>query len=109
MGPHEEFLELCAAATAGELSANEQARLDSHLVACPECRQAMSEFEAATRVTVSALAEELPPTGGTAGEAWSVEEAETRFFERLDSKQRHTPRATPIEGHSERSMPGRRF
>jgi hypothetical protein len=109
MGPHEEFLELCAAATAGELSADEQATLDSHLVACPECRQVMSEFEAATRVTVSALTEELPPRGGTAGEAWSVEEAETRFFKRLDSEQKHSPRATPIEGDSELSMPGRRF
>ena len=46
MGSHEEFLELCAAATAGELSVDERARLDSHLAACQECRGAMSEFEA---------------------------------------------------------------
>jgi hypothetical protein len=109
MGPHEEFLELCAAATAGELSADEQARLDSHLAVCPECRQAMSEFEAATRVTVSALAQEPPPTKGTAADSWSVEEAESRFFKRLDREQKQTKPAATIESHSERSMQGRRF
>jgi Skp family chaperone for outer membrane proteins len=109
MGPHEEFRELCAAATAGELSADEKVRLDSHLAACPECRQAMSEFEAATRVTVLALAEEWPPTDGTGGDEWSVEEAESRFFKRLDSEQKHAPRPTPIEGDSDPSTPGRRF
>ncbi len=31
MTPHEEFLELCAAATAGELNPGEQANLDAHL------------------------------------------------------------------------------
>jgi anti-sigma factor RsiW len=41
MGPHEEFLELCATATAGELSAAEQAKLNAHLAVCPECREAV--------------------------------------------------------------------
>jgi hypothetical protein len=108
MGPHEKFLELCAAATAGELTAAEQARLYSHLAVCQECRQAISDFEAATRVMVSAL-EELPPTDGTPGEAWSVEEAESRFFKRLDREQRHIPGAARIEDDSERLMQGRRF
>jgi hypothetical protein len=31
MGSHEEFLELCASAVAGELSVVEQAKLDAHL------------------------------------------------------------------------------
>lgn len=109
MGPHEEFLELCAAATAGELSADEQARLNAHLAACPQCCQAMSEYEATTRVTVSALAQELPPTRYTAGDSWSVEEAEKTFFKRLDREQKETQTATSEEGHAEGPMPGRRF
>lgn len=109
MGPHEEFLELCAAATAGELSADEQARLNSHLAVCLECRKATSEFEAAARVTVSALAEELAPKDDTAGDAWSVEEAGSRFFKRLDREQKQTQPATPREGHLEGAMQGRRF
>jgi hypothetical protein len=103
MGPHEEFLELCAAATAGELSTDEQARLDSHLAVCPDCCQAMSEFEAATRVTVSALAQEPPPTEGTA-DSWSVEEAENRFFKRVDREQKRSN-----QGRPEGEMQGRRF
>jgi Putative zinc-finger len=109
MGPHEEFLELCAAATAGELSTDEQSRLNAHLAVCPECRQAMSEFEAATRVTVSALAQEPLPTDGAAGDSWSVEEAESRFFTRLAGEQKQTKPAGPIEGQPSGSMPGRRF
>src|SRR5882724_13335397 len=109
MDSHEEFLELCAAATAGELSAEEQTRLDAHLAACAECRLAMSEYEAARRVTVSALAQELPPTEGTAGDSWSVEEAEKRLLKRLDREQKQFQPATSEEERTEGLMPGRRF
>jgi len=109
MGPHEEFLELCAAATAGELSADEQARLDSHLAACPECRQAMSEFEAVRRVTVSSLAQDLPLTDDSASDSWSVDEAENRLFRRLDREQKQRQPAKPRERHPDGSMQGRRF
>ena len=66
MGLHEEFVELCAAATAGELNVEEQARLDAHLATCAECRLAMSEYEATTRATVADLAQELAPASLTA-------------------------------------------
>jgi len=59
MGSHDEFLELCAAATAGELNVEEQARLDAHLAVCPECRRARSEYESAAIRGVAALTEIL--------------------------------------------------
>ena len=59
MRPHEEFLELCAASTTGELSENEQRRLREHLAACSECRQAQSEFEAVVDVGAPLLSAEL--------------------------------------------------
>ncbi|SRR5258706_829438 len=109
MDSHEEFLELCAAATAGELSAEEQARLDAHLAACVECRQAMGEYEATTRVTVAALAQELPPTEGTASDSWSVEEAEKRLLKRLDREQKQSQPAPSEDRRTEGLMPARRF
>ena len=86
MTPHEEFLELCAAATAGELNSGEQAKLDAHLTECAECRQAMREYEIASRHGAAALASELAPEGAKSDSSWSVEQAEETFFKRLDKE-----------------------
>ena len=61
MEPHDEFLELCALSTSGELSDEEQRKLDAHLALCAECRQALQEFEAAVDVGVPFLASKLSP------------------------------------------------
>ncbi len=90
MAPHEEFLELCAAATAGELTAAEQAKLDAHLAVCPECRHAMSEYEVASEHGAAAMASQLAPEDTEADGSWSVEEAERSFFKRLKSEQTET-------------------
>jgi Putative zinc-finger len=57
--PHEGFLELCALLTSGELSKEEQQKLQDHLAVCAECRQALKEFEAVTDVGVPLLSSEL--------------------------------------------------
>lgn len=61
MESHDEFLELCAVSTSGELSDEEQRKLDAHLAGCAECRQALQEFEAAVDVGVPFLASKLSP------------------------------------------------
>src|SRR5208337_4793168 len=68
MGPHDEFLELCAISTSGDLTEEEQKKLQVHLAVCPECRQALKEFEAAVDIGVPLLASKLSsvPTEGAA-------------------------------------------
>jgi hypothetical protein len=60
MQPHDEFLELCAVSTSGELSEQEKSKLDAHLSGCADCRQALHEFEAAVDLGVPFLASKLP-------------------------------------------------
>src|SRR5215472_682166 len=57
--PHEEFLELCAISTTGELTEEEQAKLREHVAVCAECRQALNEFEATADIGAPLLAAEL--------------------------------------------------
>jgi hypothetical protein len=59
--PHEEFLELCAVSTSGDLTDEEQQRLLVHLAVCTECRQALEEFGAVTDVGVPLLSSVLSP------------------------------------------------
>ena len=108
MTPHEEFLELCAAATAGELNPDEQANLDAHLTECAECRQAMREFEIASRHGVAALASGLAPENAENDSSWSVEKAEEAFFKRLDKES--VRQSAAAEGdHEMSSNRGQRF
>jgi hypothetical protein len=59
MGPHEEYLELCAVSTSGDLNEIEQKKLQAHLAGCAECRQALREFDAAVDVGVPLLSSKL--------------------------------------------------
>lgn len=59
MRPHDEFIELCALSTSGELSTEEQRRLEDHLVVCPHCREAKREFEAVVDVGIPLLASQF--------------------------------------------------
>src|SRR5260221_9376854 len=55
MEPHDSFLELCALSTSGDLTEEEQKTLQGHLAECPECRQALKEFEAAAGIGIPLL------------------------------------------------------
>jgi Putative zinc-finger len=88
MSSHEEFLELCAASTAGELNADEQARLDAHLAVCQGCRRAKNEYEAAAAKAMTSLAEEhVQENQEGVDRSWSLKEAEAAFFKRLDKEE----------------------
>jgi hypothetical protein len=62
MEPHDEFLELCALSTSGDLTEEEQGALQAHLSECDSCRQALKEFEATVDLGVPQLASKLAGT-----------------------------------------------
>ena len=87
MGPHEEFLELCALSAGPGLTPEDQARLNEHLAGCPECREAAREFEVIVTEVVPALAEDLAPQLESDDPSFSQESAEASFFQRLSEEE----------------------
>ena len=59
MGLHDKFLGLCAVSTSGDLTDEEQKDLQAHLAECPDCRQALKEFEAAADIGMPLLHSQL--------------------------------------------------
>jgi hypothetical protein len=75
---HDEFLELCAVSTSGQLSQEDQNRLQEHLAICSVCRDALRQYEAIVDDVIPILAPDVDP-----GPGWSQPRAEKIFFERL--------------------------
>jgi hypothetical protein len=83
-GPHDEFLELCAASTTGELSDDEQKRLEQHLAVCASCREVLRQYESIVGNVIPAIAaSEAPEDVLTTASHWSEEKAEKALFDRL--------------------------
>jgi hypothetical protein len=92
---HQEFQELCALSTTGELTVEEWAQLSEHLAHCDSCREAKQHYERLIAMTIPALGAESSmdeDSEDTPG-AWSLEEAEAKLMESL----RHEP--VPSGGH----------
>ena len=81
--PHDEFLELCAVSTSGQLSEEDQRRLQEHLVVCSSCREALQQYEAIIRHAIPAIAAEETPENLEAAPSWSEKQAESALFDRI--------------------------
>jgi hypothetical protein len=83
--PHEEFQELCALSTTGELTVEEWARLSEHLIGCDDCREAQRQFERVVAAAIPALAAEsfADEDVESAPGSWSIEDAENTLMESL--------------------------
>jgi len=90
-GPHDEFLELCAVSTSGQLSEEEQNRLQEHLAVCHACREALREYESVVNDTIPAIGAEQP-SHVDPGPGWSQSKAERTFFDRLAKEERQQQR-----------------
>jgi len=82
---HEEFEELCALSTTGELTTEEWARLNEHLAHCDACRKSQRLFERVVAMAIPALAEEdgAEQGDGSSVGSWSIEDAEVALMEML--------------------------
>ena len=85
---HEEFLELCALAATGELTAEEWTLLNEHLAQCDACLRASQEFEQVVATAIPALAAESLPEEGVESlpGTWSVQQAERTLMESLNTE-----------------------
>ena len=86
---HAEFLELCAIATTGSLTAEEQARLSEHLMQCALCRDRIAQYEAVIAGAIPAMAPSpsLLKDGAESPNEWSpgqLDRAEEALFARLN-------------------------
>jgi hypothetical protein len=54
-GPHNEFLELCAVSTSGELTEAEQRKLEEHLAVCESCRVVLRQYGAVVGRVIPAI------------------------------------------------------
>jgi hypothetical protein len=90
--PHDEFLELCAVSTSGQLTGEEQKRLQEHLAVCQSCRESLQQFEAVVGQAIPAIAANEESESAEPGPSWSQEQAEKAFFQRLAQEEKHEPK-----------------
>ena len=86
--PHEEFIRLSALAIAGDLTPEEQIRLDAHLSECEQCRVVHQQYlEVATEVLPILGVEIAPEPDDAPGSAdWSLADAERRLMRTIDER-----------------------
>jgi Putative zinc-finger len=105
-GPHDEFPELCALSTSGELSERDENRLKQHLALCPECREALLDYQALIHDTTPAIGVEAsgePFLEIDPGPNWSESHSEKRLFERLEQDELHRTGKEEAQAYNNRA------
>jgi hypothetical protein len=81
--PHDEFLELCAVSTSGQLTQEEQKKLEEHLAVCATCREAIRQYEAVVGHAIPTVTADESPDDLESGPGWSQHRAEAALFDRI--------------------------
>ena len=87
--PHNEFLELCAVSTSGQLTEEEQKKLEEHLAVCESCRETLTQYELVVDQAIPVFVAKEASKGLDAGQDWSEgqqRQAEQVFFKRLEAR-----------------------
>ena len=93
--PHNEFLELCAVSTSGQLTEEEQKRLQEHLAVCQSCRETLKQYGSVVDHAIPAIVADEASDDREAGPDWSEQQeqqAEQAFFKRLEREHRDEPK-----------------
>jgi signal transduction histidine kinase len=106
--PHDEFLELCAVATSGQLTIEEQKKLREHLAVCSSCREATREYEAVVSHAIPAMAADETPENIDPGPGWSMSKAEAALFERIEHEDESRGREQKDRAETQRTTDPRR-
>jgi hypothetical protein len=81
--PHDEFLELCAGSTSGQLNAAERNKLEEHLAVCSSCSDALNQYRAVIDQVIPALVPEQMAEKIDPGPGWFQGRSEQLLFERI--------------------------
>jgi hypothetical protein len=95
--PHDEFIELCAASTSGDLTDDEQRRLREHLAICASCREALQQYESIVSDVIPAIAASEEHERAQLAETWSreqQEQAEKALLDRIAREGKYPPGET---------------
>ena len=82
--PHSEFLELCAVSTSGQLTEDEQKKLQEHLVVCQSCRETLKQYETVVDQAIPAIAASEAseyPAHVEPDSSWSEERSRESFLQ----------------------------
>lgn len=103
--PHDEFLELCAASTTGELSDDERERLQQHLAVCASCHEALRQYKSIVKDVIPAIAASEAPENVPSGDDWPQEKAEKALFDRLSREEQGVKAHRPGRGNGSSHFP----
>ena len=81
--PHDEFLELCAVSTSGQLTEEDQKKLQEHLAVCSSCRDALQQYEAIIGHAIPAMGAEETQKVGSGARLGRRSRQSLLFFERI--------------------------
>ena len=100
-GPHDEFLELCAVSTPGDLTDDERKRLQEHLAICSSCRESLRQYQSIAGNVIPAIAASDELARIENHDSWSPkqqDQAEKALFDRLAKEEKHPPGETGRNG-----------
>jgi peptidoglycan hydrolase CwlO-like protein len=86
--PHDEFLELCAVSTSGELTEEEQKKLEDHLAVCSSCREALRQYHSVVDQAIPSIAATEGPEEIEGDPSWSQKRAEKILFDRVAQEEK---------------------